>query len=170
MYVTPINISCQKQNLPISYPSGYAKKLAAAIGDYSTLGLAEDANALNDQVIGEAAFLSGCDLIMQERERLFFHALEEFDAGILACVFDSPDRIQHMFWRYMDPNHSLYDEPGAQAFGQVIPDIIAAWTVSWGGPSTGWKRTPCFWSARTMVSPVFAGRSILTPGWWPTAS
>lgn len=123
LYVTPINISCQKQNLPISYPSGYAKKLAAAIGDYSTLGLAEDANALNDQVIGESAFLSGCDLLMQERERLFFHALEEFDAGILACVFDSPDRIQHMFWRYMDPNHPLYDKSGAQAFGEVIPDL-----------------------------------------------
>jgi predicted AlkP superfamily phosphohydrolase/phosphomutase len=121
LYVTPINISCQKQTLPISFPSGYAKKLAAAVGDYATLGLAEDANALNDQVIDEAAFLSGCDLIMQERERLFFHALEEFDAGILACVFDSPDRIQHMFWRYMDPNHPLYDESGAQAFGEVIP-------------------------------------------------
>jgi predicted AlkP superfamily phosphohydrolase/phosphomutase len=123
LYVTPINISCQKQTMPISFPLGFAKKLAAAIGNYSTLGLAEDANALNDQVIGELAFLSSCDLIMRERESLFFHALQEFHEGILACVFDTPDRMQHMFWRYIDPDHPLYSEPEAQAFGEVIPDI-----------------------------------------------
>jgi predicted AlkP superfamily phosphohydrolase/phosphomutase len=123
LYVTPINISCQKQNLPISFPSGYAKKMAAAVGDYSTLGLAEDANALNDQVIDEQAFLSGCDLIMRERESIFFHALQEFHEGILACVFDTPDRLQHMFWRYIDPHHPLYKEQDAQIFGEVIPKI-----------------------------------------------
>ena len=123
LYVTPINISCRKQTLPISFLLGYAKKLAESIGNYSTLGLAEDANALNDQVIDEPAFLSGCDLIMRERESIFFHALQEFHEGILACVFDTPDRMQHMFWRYIDPNHPLYNEQDAEAFGEVIPGI-----------------------------------------------
>jgi predicted AlkP superfamily phosphohydrolase/phosphomutase len=122
LYVTPVNISCQSKTMPISAPLGYAKKLAAAIGNYSTLGLAEDANALKDQVIGERAFLSGCDLIMGERERIFFHALQDFKEGLLACVFDTPDRIQHMFWRYVDKGHPLYNESEAQTFGQIIAD------------------------------------------------
>jgi predicted AlkP superfamily phosphohydrolase/phosphomutase len=122
LYVTPINISCQTKTMPISAPLGYAKEVAAAIGDYSTLGLAEDANALKDRVIDEQAFLSGCDLIMAERERIFFHALQDFREGLLACVFDTPDRIQHMFWRYLDKDHPLYNEAEAQVFGQIIPD------------------------------------------------
>ena len=121
LYVTPINISCQTQSMPISSPLGYAKRLAAAVGNYSTLGLAEDANALKDLVIGERAFLSGCELIMRERESIFIHALQEFKEGILACIFDTPDRIQHMFWRYMDLDHPLYNEEEARVFGEIIP-------------------------------------------------
>ena len=122
LYVTPINISCRSQSLPVSYPLGYAKRLAESIGNFATLGLAEDANALNDRVIGEKGFLAGCDLIMAERERIFRHALQDFQEGILACVFDTPDRIQHMFWRHLDREHPAYHEPEAQAFAQVIPD------------------------------------------------
>ncbi len=123
LYATPVNISCETQNLPLSYPLSYARKLAAAIGNYATISLPEDANALKDQVIGERAFLAGCDLIIAERERTFFHALEGFREGILACIFDTPDRIQHMFWRFWDPNHPLYDEQEALAFAPVIPGI-----------------------------------------------
>jgi hypothetical protein len=57
---------------------------------------------LKDQVICERAFLSGCDLIMVEREGIFFHALRGFKEGLLSGVFDTPDRMQHMFWRYLD--------------------------------------------------------------------
>lgn len=121
LYVTPVNISCQVQTLPISYPLGFAKKLAESIGSYSTLGLAEDVNALRDQVIGEQAFLSGCNLIMSERERIFFHMLQDFNEGILACVFDTPDRIQHLFWRHIDQDHPFYNEQEAQAFKEIIP-------------------------------------------------
>lgn len=123
LYATPVNISSETQSLPISYPLGYARKLAAAIGNYATLSLPEDANALKDLVLSEAAFLSGCDLIMGERERTFFHALQDFKEGILACIFDTPDRLQHMFWRFLDPDHPLYDERQALAFGDVIPGI-----------------------------------------------
>lgn len=123
LYVTPVNISCESSALPISYPLGYAMKLAAAVGNYSTISLPEDANALKDLVIGERAFLLGCDAIMREREKVFLYALQDFKEGILACVFDTPDRLQHMFWRFLDQSHPLYDEQEAQAFAEVIPGI-----------------------------------------------
>ena len=34
---------------------------------------------------------------------MFFAALDRLRRGRLACVFDATDRIQHMFWRYLEP-------------------------------------------------------------------
>ena len=36
---------------------------------------------------------------------MFFAALDRLRKGSLVCVFDGTDRIQHMFWRYLDPSH-----------------------------------------------------------------
>ena len=37
---------------------------------------------------------------------MFFAALDRLRAGSLVCVFDATDRIQHMFWRDIDPGAS----------------------------------------------------------------
>jgi hypothetical protein len=37
-------------------------------------------------------------LYQDERERVFFSALERTRRGVCACVFDVTDRIQHMFF------------------------------------------------------------------------
>jgi predicted AlkP superfamily phosphohydrolase/phosphomutase len=36
---------------------------------------------------------------------MFFLSLDRLRTGTLTCVFDATDRIQHMFWRYVDPGH-----------------------------------------------------------------
>ena len=36
---------------------------------------------------------------------MFFSALDRLRRGSLVCVFDATDRIQHMFWRYLDKGH-----------------------------------------------------------------
>jgi predicted AlkP superfamily phosphohydrolase/phosphomutase len=123
LYVTPVNLSNHMKFMPVSYPLGYGQQLADAVGPYATLGIAEDANALNDEIIGEKAFLSGCDLVMTEREKIFFHELSRFHQGILACVFDTPDRVQHLFWRYLDGEHPRHDANEAQELAAVVPRI-----------------------------------------------
>ena len=99
IYVTPINIDPEHPALPISHPASYATYLARLLGTYSTLGMAEDTWALNEGVIGEKAFLRQAYQIFEEREKMFFSALQKTKRGVLACVFDTTDRIQHMFWR-----------------------------------------------------------------------
>ena len=37
--------------------------------------------------------------------RQFIAALDKLRKGSLTCVFDATDRIQHMFWRYIEPGH-----------------------------------------------------------------
>lgn len=105
MYVTPINLNPEKSALPISHPKNYATYLAKMQGVYATLGLAEDTWALNEKIIDENAFLQQCYDIHDEREAMFFNALEKLDKGLLVCVFDTTDRIQHTFLRFLDPDH-----------------------------------------------------------------
>ena len=108
LYVTPINIDPEKPALPISHPSYYATYLAKLQGAYSTLGLAEDTWALNERVIDEKAFLDQAYSICEERETMLINALDKTKKGIVACVFDTSDRVQHMFYRYLEPDHPAH--------------------------------------------------------------
>ena len=105
LYMTPINIDPDQPALPISHPFTYAIYLSKTLGRYSTLGLCEDTSALNEEVIDENAFLEQAYLIHAERERMFFDALDKTSRGAVVCVFDITDRLQHMFFRHLDPRH-----------------------------------------------------------------
>ena len=105
LYVTPVNIDPAKPALPISHPLTYSIYLAKLLGPYATLGLAEDTWALNEGILDDESFLRQCYLIHEERERMFFDALDKTRRGVCVCVFDTTDRVQHMFWRYLEPEH-----------------------------------------------------------------
>jgi predicted AlkP superfamily phosphohydrolase/phosphomutase len=102
LYATPVQLDPESPALPISHPSYYASYLAKLLGTYSTLGMAEDTWALNEGVIDEEAFLKQAYLTMAEREAMFVNALEKTRHGVVACVFDTSDRVQHMFWRFLE--------------------------------------------------------------------
>ncbi len=102
LYCTPIQIDPEKPALPISHPSFYASYLAKLLGTFSTLGMAEDTWALNEGVIDEQGFLDQAYLTFAERESMFLSALNKTRRGVVACVFDTSDRVQHMFYRYLE--------------------------------------------------------------------
>jgi len=102
LYVTPIQIDPGNPALPISHPVSYSIYLAKRQGPFATLGVAEDTSGLNELVIGEDAFLRQCQDIHQEREAMFFDALDKTRRGAVVCVFDITDRVQHMFFRFHD--------------------------------------------------------------------
>jgi predicted AlkP superfamily phosphohydrolase/phosphomutase len=115
VYVTPVNIDPGRPDLPISHPVTYSIYLAKLFGPYATLGLAEDTWALNEEVLDDQAFLAQCYGNHEDRERMFFDALEKTPQGLCACVFDTTDRVQHMFWRYLDKDHpAVRDVPQGQ--------------------------------------------------------
>ena len=114
LYATPIQIDPEKPALPISHPPYYAAYLAKLLGTFSTLGMAEDTWALNEGVIDEKAFLDQAYLLLAEREAMFVNALEKTRRGVVACVFDTSDRVQHMFYRHLQ---------NGGAFGQTIEDL-----------------------------------------------
>ena len=49
--------------------------------------------------------------------------LRRFSEGFFFILFDTPDRFQHMFWRFRDPKHPLYDRDLAAQLGPLIGDL-----------------------------------------------
>jgi predicted AlkP superfamily phosphohydrolase/phosphomutase len=122
LYLSPIQADPRDPAFIISHPDDYAPELAEAIGDYHTLGMPEDTNALMDGCFDADAFLAQCDTVMAEREKMLWHELGRLSRGLLAFVFDTTDRIQHVFWKTRDPEHPAYDEAFARRHGTVIED------------------------------------------------
>ena len=103
LYATAPQIDPKNPAFPITHPPAWAGELARAIGSYSTLGMPEDTQAVLHGRISSAAFLELCDRLTSEREAMFDQELKKFDKGLLAVVFDTSDRIQHMYWEDDDP-------------------------------------------------------------------
>ena len=127
LYATPVQIDPDRPVMPISHPSYYAVYLAKLMGPFATLGMAEDTWALNDGVIDAQAFLDQTYLTHAERERMFFSALDRTRRGVVACVFDATDRVQHMFYRQLsagDPGviEDLYRRADALV-GKTLPYV-----------------------------------------------
>ena len=109
LYVTPINIDPEKPIMPISHPPHYSNYLAKKQGAFATLGLAEDTWALNEKALNDCEFIEQSLQLDQEREKMFFDALDKNKNGLCVCVFDGTDRLQHTFWRDIDPEHPAHD-------------------------------------------------------------
>ena len=123
MYCSPIMIDPDKPVVPIAHPLAYSSYLARTQGPYNTLGLAEDTGALDRHVLDEDAFLEHAYSIHAEREKMFFDALRKTRRGTIVCVFDGPDRIQHMFWRFLDDKHPAVSDEQRPAHKHVIREM-----------------------------------------------
>jgi len=123
LYVTPIQIDPDKPAMPISHPSVYATYLSKTLGTYATLGLAEDTWGLNAKILGDDDFLHQCLETDAEREEMFFDALEKVRRGLCVCVFDGTDRIQHMFWRYIDEKHPAHGGQAERQHRSAIEEL-----------------------------------------------
>jgi predicted AlkP superfamily phosphohydrolase/phosphomutase len=105
LYASPVNFDPDAPMFPISSPSGYARELAGAIGTYHTTGMVEDHTGMVNGRLDEAAFLAQSEDAWREREAMMAHELARFDEGLFYVLFDTPDRVQHLFWRHREPDH-----------------------------------------------------------------
>ena len=116
MYCSSVQIDPDKPVMPISHPTVYSSYLARQQETFATLGLAEDTWSLSEGLMNEDAFLQQAYDIHEEREAMFFDSLKKVRNGMVVCVFDGPDRIQHMFWRFLEEDHpALLGEPNGHA-------------------------------------------------------
>ena len=122
LYASPVNFTPDAPPFPISAPWDYAGELERVVGTYYTTGMVEDHTGVVNGRIDEEAFLTQCDLVMREREAMLEHELARFSEGFLFCLFDTPDRLQHLFWRFREPDHPANRPGEAGRFTHTIEE------------------------------------------------
>lgn len=119
LYLSPIQIDPEKPALPVSHPFIYSIHLAKLFGNFATLGLPQDTWALNEGILTDDGFLQQAYGVHEKLEEIFFHSLKGMKKGLLCCVFDTTDVIQHEFWRYLEDDH-----PALKAGHVPRPEVI----------------------------------------------
>lgn len=99
LYASPVEIAPQSPLFPYTYPKNFSALMSKDLGSFHTLGMPEDANALNKGHLTLSGFKTLCDGIHRERQEMFNWGLEHFHGGVFAFVFDTSDRLQHIFYR-----------------------------------------------------------------------
>lgn len=122
LYMSPINFDPRSPFFQISYPKRYSKELAENIGLYYTQGMPMDTWAVNEKRLTEKSFLEQVNEVLREKNAMLDFELNRFKKGVLFCYFESPDIIQHMFWRYTDPQHPLYEKNAPPEYKEMIRD------------------------------------------------
>ena len=108
LYALPLQLHPRHSPWPYGTTGRFVKESWNNCGPFLTLGWPQDTTALEEGFISDEQFLALCEAIEMTRLRVLLHHIDKFEEGILACIFDSLDRIQHMFWRDR-------------------PDIVEAW-------------------------------------------
>lgn len=98
LYVLPLQLHPLGSPWRYATPQGFVRRMWRAHGPFLTLGWPQDTTGLEDGCIDDEQFLALCRSIHDARERVLLAELDGFDEGLLACVFDSLDRVQHMYW------------------------------------------------------------------------
>jgi predicted AlkP superfamily phosphohydrolase/phosphomutase len=122
LYASPVNFDPAHPLFPIGTPDVYSAELERRIGTYYTTGMVEDHAALNNGRIDEAAFFEQCRLVLDERERMLTLEADRTPEGFVFCLFDTPDRLQHMTWRFLDRRHPRWNEEESRRFENVVAD------------------------------------------------
>jgi len=109
LYLSPVNFDPQRPLFPISYPKNYAAKLAKKVGLFYTQGMPLDTWPLSENRLDEKAFLQLVDEVLNKNKKILLSELKEFKCGLLFYYIETLDIIQHMFWRYLDSRHPLFE-------------------------------------------------------------
>jgi len=120
LYISPINFDPRNPFFQISHPGSYSKELAKNLGLYYTQGMPMDTWAVNEKRLTEEPFLEQANEVLIEKKAILDYELNRFMRGVLFCYFESSDIIQHMFWRYTDPDHPLYEENAKDEYKEMI--------------------------------------------------
>jgi predicted AlkP superfamily phosphohydrolase/phosphomutase len=122
LYASPINFDPDAPLFPISSPPDFARNLVKQVGTFYTTGMVEDHGGLNNERLSEDAYLAQCEDALRERERMMIYELDHLEEGFFFCLFDTPDRVQHMFWRFGEQEHPANCSPIRPEMKRVVEE------------------------------------------------
>jgi predicted AlkP superfamily phosphohydrolase/phosphomutase len=120
LYISPVNWKPDDPPVPMSSPASFAGDLFQRIGHYRTLGWAEATWPLNEGRMDEHTFMEDLYKAFDDRAQVILSRIDARNWDLLVGVIESTDRVQHMMWRLIDPQHPMYDAALAAKFGDSI--------------------------------------------------
>ena len=67
--------------------------------------------------------LNRLDYVIEQHFKVAKYLYEKEKWDFFMVVFTAPDRVQHNFWKYMDPTHPLYSEEYNRKYGDAIEKV-----------------------------------------------
>jgi predicted AlkP superfamily phosphohydrolase/phosphomutase len=137
IYMMPLNLDPESPTIPVSSPDDYSAELVKEHGLYKTLGWWHDTWALNEEKIDEGVFLEDTFRTMDKLAEMTLDEIKNDPPSLMVSIFDATDRISHMFYRLIDPQHPRYDPELAERYGdameksyermdRIVGDVLAA--------------------------------------------
>jgi predicted AlkP superfamily phosphohydrolase/phosphomutase len=120
LYVTPVSIDPRGTATALSFPDEYAPALLNRYGYFKTYGWDSETWALNENVIDEDVFLNDLLENWDLKANMVLEQMKRDDWTIFSAVFQGTDHTSHMFWRFLDPEHPMYDAAMAEKYGDTI--------------------------------------------------
>jgi len=84
-------------------------------------GYVVDVSANYEQDWRDAALCDRALISIKQREEVLRRLLEIDPPEVVFSVLEAPDRLQHVYYRYMDPSDELYNSPEAQ---RLRPSVV----------------------------------------------
>lgn len=111
--------SPSKTDPQFAHPAGILEELEEKVGEYL---IEAGASALVRQ--GKvAAALKKLDECIAARVAVAKYLLAKDTYDLFMVVFTESDRVQHHFWKYLNPRHPAYESEARKEFGSAIYDI-----------------------------------------------
>jgi hypothetical protein len=120
LYMSPVNWKPDSPPLPMSAPASFSGDLFHRLGYFRTLGWAEATWPLNEGRMDEQTFMDDLYRAFDDRAQVILSRIDAGNWDLLVGVIESTDRVQHMMWRLIDPQHPMYDAALAARFGDSI--------------------------------------------------
>ncbi|PYT07160.1 MAG: hypothetical protein DMF49_08965 [Acidobacteria bacterium] len=140
LWFSPLNFHPDCHPVPFSYPASFSSELLRQFGLYRTIGWTEDTWSLPSGVGDEQHFLDDLNSSVDKDEQMMEGLLADRSIDLYVQIYSFTDRIGHLFWRFMDPGHPLYDAGKAARYaGEMLKayqrmDRIAGRAAELAGP------------------------------------
>lgn len=126
LYLSPVNFHPDCHPVDFSWPPDYAGALRKRFGLFKTIGWPEDTWSLPSGVGDEALFLEDMEFTVRKDAEIMRGLLGDRKDDLYIQIYYFTDRIGHLFWRFLDPRHPLYDPASAARYA---PEVLKAYRL-----------------------------------------
>ncbi len=122
LYLSPIhfNPADLPSSVKITAPGALSKKLADRYGLFKTMGWLIDTWSMSEETIDEKTFLEDVDHTVEPFRKMMNDFLDDKDVRLFVQIYEFPDRVEHCFWRFLDPQHPAYDAAKAAVWAPAV--------------------------------------------------